>query len=110
MVAEINRVTGDPLSRDRIRKTLLLRDRIEFSERTPKLDIFRDLGPIRLCGTLHVAYQTPSNVVGDYMMCALFNAHMLLAVPLEDGRRFSIVVCFHLAQLRIEPSDNRRGK
>ncbi|KAK2757606.1 hypothetical protein FQN54_004575 [Arachnomyces sp. PD_36] len=109
VVGEINRVTGDPLSRDRIRKTLLLRDRIDSPDRAPKLDVFRELGPIKLCGVLHVSYQTSSNVVGDYMMCTLFNSHLLIAMPLEDGRRFSIAACLHLAELRIESSDNRKG-
>jgi hypothetical protein len=44
------------------------------------------------------------------MMCALFNAHLLLANLSEDGRRFSIAACLHLAEIRLEPSDNRKGK
>ena len=51
-----------------------------------------------------------SNVVGEYMMCALFNAYLLLAIPTEDGRRFSVIACLHLQDMRVEPADNRKGR
>ncbi|KAI5287028.1 hypothetical protein KEM52_001787, partial [Ascosphaera acerosa] len=73
---EINRVTGDAVLKDRIYKTLLLRERLAFSSAQPYRDVLREFGPLNLCGVLHVAYQTGAGEVqGEYMLTCLFETH-----------------------------------
>lgn len=62
-----------------------------------------------LCGVLHVAYQSKQRVLGEYMLCALFNSCLILGLPNENGRYYKIVASISLIDLRIEATDNGKG-
>ncbi|KAI5304471.1 hypothetical protein KEM56_006462 [Ascosphaera pollenicola] len=104
----INRVTGDPILKDRIYRTLLLREKLGFS-RQPYKDVLREFGPLRVCGVLHVAYQTEADVHGEYMLCCLFNAHLLFAVPIGETGHFDSVAVLKLVDVKLEMADNEIG-
>ena len=63
-----------------------------------------------LCGVLHVAYQSRYGVLGRYMLCALFSSCLILGVPSENGRCYTIVASIGLGDLHIETTDNGKGK
>ncbi|KAF3388892.1 hypothetical protein F1880_004463 [Penicillium rolfsii] len=109
LVARINSATGNPVRKDRIQKTLLLQARFEFSNSYQLNDIYKDLGPITLCGVLHVTYQTPGQTTGDFMVCVLFNSYFLLARGAEDVRRLEVVACIYLEDLKEETLQNGQG-
>lgn len=73
-------------------------------------DIYKELGPFTLCGVLHVTYQTPENIVGDFMVCVLFNCYLIFVKGVEDFRRLSVVACIYLGDLRMDTPQNGRGK
>ncbi|CEO59786.1 hypothetical protein PMG11_04443 [Penicillium brasilianum] len=109
LVARINSATGNPVKKDRIQKTILLQGRFEFSESYKLQDIYKDLGPMTLCGVLHVTYQIPGQTTGDFMVSVLFNCYFLLASGLDDGRRLEVVACIYLGDLKEETIQNGQG-
>ncbi|OKO90265.1 hypothetical protein PENSUB_13398 [Penicillium subrubescens] len=105
LVARINSATGNPVKKDRIQKTILLQARFEFSDS----DIYKDLGPMTVCGVLHVTYQTPNQTMGDFMVTVLFNSYLLLSRGAEDARRLEVVACIYLGDLKEETIQNGQG-
>ena len=67
------------------------------------------MGHAKLCGVLYVAYQTVYGLRGDYMLCILFRAHLLLALP-THGARYDVVAIIGLGDVRIDKPDNGRGR
>ncbi len=57
-----------------------------------------------------MAYDTKTGVSGEYMICILFKSCLFLATLSEDGVNYSIVVGIGLSDLRVEETDNGRGK
>ncbi|KAJ5976311.1 hypothetical protein N7481_010018 [Penicillium waksmanii] len=109
MVARINSTTGNPINKDRIHKTILLQGKIDFSETQSLQDVYRELGPMTLCGVLHVTYQTPEQTIGDFMVCILFKCYFLLAKGTDDSRRLEIVACIYMDDLKMDYIQNGRG-
>ena len=77
--------------------------------KTMTLLTIRSLGYPTLCGVLHVAYQTKSEVSGSYMLCALYKSCLLLAVPCESNRGYRVLASISLAELRVDTLDNGKG-
>lgn len=73
-------------------------------------DIYKDLGPMILCGVLHVTYQTTETITGEFMVCVLFNRYMLFAKGIDDLRRLEAVACVYLDKAKIDVLQNGRGK
>lgn len=69
----------------------------------------RQLGHASLCGALYVAYQSKDEVLGNYMFCALFKAHLLLAVPRSGKLAFEIVAIIGLDGVQLDNADNGKG-
>lgn len=63
-----------------------------------------------LCGVLHVAYQSPEAVQGEYMACVLFSSHFLLARIDEDYRKLQAVACLYVCDMKIDALSTGRGK
>lgn len=70
----------------------------------------RQLGHILLCGVLHATYQTKAAVEGEYMICLLFRTYLLLATLSTNGSGYETKFAIGLSDLRIEETDNGRGK
>ncbi|KAJ5797399.1 uncharacterized protein N7503_006695 [Penicillium pulvis] len=128
LVTQINSATGNPINKDRIHKTLLLQERIQFADsvclslsmlRTSDnlgneqqymlQDVYRDLGPMVLCGVLHVTYQTSEQITGDFMVCVLFNSYFLIAKIIDDSHRLEAVACIYMDDLKMDTIQNGRG-
>ena len=70
----------------------------------------RIMGHPSLCGALFAAYQSNSgDLCGEYMLCALFKAHMLLALP-QKSSNFSVVAIINTGDIQLVDADNGRGK
>ncbi|CAG8270738.1 unnamed protein product [Penicillium salamii] len=121
LVGRINMATGNPVYKDRISKTMLLREKVDVpksvSDSNPMAimnmadvlqndslqDIYQDLGAMILCGVLHVTYQTTeATTTGEFMVCALFNRYMLFAKGVDDLRRLEAVSCVCLDKVKID--------
>jgi hypothetical protein len=75
-----------------------------------KPGIFRMLGHALLCGALHVAYQGRSGVQGEYMLCILFKSYLMVATANEDLQQFTVAVCMHVADIKIEATEDGKGR
>jgi hypothetical protein len=71
--------------------------------------IFRLLGHVLVCGVLHIAYQAPDRVKGQYMVCALYKSCLVLATTSRLFTPYNVVASIPLANGSIEEPDNGRG-
>lgn len=68
------------------------------------------MGHFSLCGALYAAYQSSTGGLrGEYMLCALFQSHLLLALP-QKSSNFSVVAIINTSDIQIVDVDNGRGK
>jgi hypothetical protein len=109
----INRSTEDKSMKETLEKTWLLQDRIVFPNR--RLDAnsknqVRSFGHIQLCGVLHVCWQTPTGVDGQYMICLLYNDVLCLACGGKYDPIYTVLACIDIHSTTIEDVDNRRGR
>ncbi|KAL2165184.1 hypothetical protein VTH06DRAFT_480 [Thermothelomyces fergusii] len=110
--AEINRATNDSRTKSALEKTWILRARLRFPEQ--QLDAasksrIRLFGHVRLCGALHVCWQTRDGVSGQYMVAVLFRDWLCLATAGMSDQIYTIRVCAALGNIRVEEVDNGRG-
>lgn len=63
-----------------------------------------------LCGVLHVTYQSPEYIIGEYMVCALFNSYFLLCRVNDDYRRLQAVACLYVSDMKFDTLRNGRGE
>ncbi|KAI0890048.1 Dbl homology domain-containing protein [Annulohypoxylon maeteangense] len=110
--AGINRATDDPRLKDRMERTWLIQDRLIFPNQ--KMDpasrsVIRSFGQVRLCGALHVCWQTKDGVDGTYMVAILYRDCLCLASASGAEPVYTIQACISLADIKIETIDNGRG-
>ncbi|KAK4251910.1 hypothetical protein C7999DRAFT_37281 [Corynascus novoguineensis] len=110
--AEINRATNDSRTKLVLEKTWILQDRLAFPDQ--QLDAatrnrIRLLGHVRLCGALHVCWQTKDGVSGQYMAALLFREWFCLATAGKTGQIYTIQACISLGNIKVEEVDNGRG-
>ncbi|OTB06666.1 hypothetical protein M426DRAFT_9444 [Hypoxylon sp. CI-4A] len=110
--AEINRATDDPRMKNTMEQTWLLQDRLIFPNQ--KLDAaskttIRSFGQVRLCGALHVCWQTKDGVDGAYMVTLLYKDCLCLATASGADRIYTIQACIGLNDIKVEDVDNGRG-
>ncbi|KAF2627569.1 hypothetical protein BU25DRAFT_392740 [Macroventuria anomochaeta] len=109
-IREVNKAKDDPKTRRLIDITWQLQDRLVFQEQAiSRALVFRLLGHVLLCGVLHVAYQTPERVKGQYMVCVLYKSCLVLATTSRFYTPYTVVACISLANGSIEEPDNGRG-
>ncbi|KAL7938941.1 hypothetical protein V8C35DRAFT_328821 [Trichoderma chlorosporum] len=109
---EINRASADKRIKSTLEKTWILQDRLVFPDR--KLDAIskrqiRSFGHIRLCGALHVCWQTDDGVDGQYFICLLYRNVLCLASAGKVDPIYTIMACINIDGIRIEEVDNGRG-
>lgn len=77
---------------------------------SPSPASLRLMGHFSLCGVLYAAYQSSSgDLHGEYMLCALYKSHMLLALP-QKSSSFSVIAIINTSDIQIVDADNGRGK
>ncbi|KAL7790409.1 hypothetical protein V8C37DRAFT_410816 [Trichoderma ceciliae] len=109
---EINRASDDEQMKSTLEKTWILQDRLAFPDR--KLNAvsrkqIRSFGHIRLCGALHVCWQTDDGVDGQYFICLLYRDVVCLALAGRVDPIYTIMACINIDEIRIEEVDNGRG-
>ncbi|KAI2629829.1 Dbl homology domain-containing protein [Hypoxylon sp. NC1633] len=111
--AGINRATDDPRMKTTMEQTWLLQDRLVFPNQQ-KLDAvsttaIRSFGQVRLCGALHVCWQTKDGVDGAYMVTLLYKDCLCLATASKVDQIYTIQACISLDDIKVEEVDNGRG-
>ncbi|GIJ92282.1 hypothetical protein Asppvi_011259 [Aspergillus pseudoviridinutans] len=113
-IERVNQANETLKQRELIAKTLLLREKLELPEPGSGMqdivhDIYLQLGPIKLCGVLHATYQLPADIVGEYVVCALFESYLVLAASRDGCSRLRAVACLYVRDLKIDTLRNGRG-
>ena len=70
----------------------------------------RSLGHIRLCGALHICWQTKEGVDGQYMIALLYREWLCLAKASRADQVYTVQTCIALHDIKVENADNGRGK
>ncbi|KAI3328870.1 Dbl homology domain-containing protein [Xylariaceae sp. AK1471] len=112
VTAEINRATDDPRMKVSLTQTWLLQDRLIFPDQrlyAASKSAIRSLGQIRLCGALHVCWQTRDGVTGQYMVSLLYRDCLCLATTSKVDQIYTIQACISLDSIKVEEADNGRG-
>ena len=90
--------------------TWLIGERLNFStEQLPRSIFMGLLGPLMLCGCLHVAYRARDRIRGCYVICVLFNSTLLLASAVHEQPNYRVLLGVSLANMAMEESDNGKG-
>ncbi|SPQ18184.1 361aa38e-7d85-4211-88c4-0c911d764b6a [Thermothielavioides terrestris] len=109
--AEINRATNDSRTKSVLEKTWILQDRLAFPYQldAASKNRIRSFGHIRLCGALHVCWQTKEGVDGQYMIALLYREWLCLATAGRVGQIYTIRACIAVANISLEDVDNGRA-
>jgi hypothetical protein len=106
---QVNSATGDLAYEGRIRKTIELQKKLGPFQSDTLRDIYKQLGPMVMCGVLHVTYQSGDHIKGTYMVCGLFDHYLLLAKYVEESRELQPVACLYVWDLKIDCLRNGKG-
>lgn len=101
-----NQAKDEPDRCRKLKTSRLIGDRLVFSRQVPKAVYLQLLGPVVLCGCLHIAYRSKERVKGCYVVCILFETTLLLAAVDEDERKYKTLAGIALANATIDESDN----
>ncbi|KAI5927779.1 hypothetical protein F4810DRAFT_281742 [Camillea tinctor] len=110
--SEINRAHNDPDMKVKMEQTWTLQDRLVFPNQTvdaPSKTAIRSFGQVRLCGALHVCWQTREGVSGQYMVSILYRDCLCLATAGKTDQVYTIQACISLDSVKLEDVDNGRG-
>lgn len=68
------------------------------------------MGPLILCGVLHVAYSSSNSVDGQYLACVLFSSYIVLAKPRNDTRKLTLVASIYLSDMTVDTLLSGQGR
>ncbi|KAL7662052.1 Ferric reductase NAD binding domain family protein [Aspergillus niger] len=109
VVCEVNQITDNPVSKALVKQTFLLQSFMDLSASNTIDNIYKQLGPLSLCGVLHITYQAPEYITGGYMVCILFTYHFVIAKPSNDYRRLQALACLYISDMKIDSIRNGEG-
>lgn len=108
LVQSVNQATNNHETRAQVQRRWSLQARLMYNKVSMKSEQLRLLGNIRLCGVLHVTWQTKSKIDSCYALCVLFENTLLIAVPAGVSPCFEVIALLHLSDLSVgSPSDGR---
>ncbi|KAI1620539.1 hypothetical protein EDD37DRAFT_158675 [Exophiala viscosa] len=108
LVQSVNQATDSHETRAHVQRRWSLQARLKYNKVNLKPERLRSLGNVRLCGVLHVAWQTKSKIDSCYALCVLFESTLLVAVPAGTSPCFEVIALLHLSDVSIaSPSDGR---
>lgn len=106
---EINKATNDRATQDRIQRAWRLQDLMILPYVSTSLASLRMLGYPVLCGVLYVAWESGNGIHGEYVLCALFKSHLVLAIEHPGTDRYDVVAIINLSDTQLENADDGRG-
>ena len=105
----VNDFETNPGRAQRFTTTLILGDRLKFSNQVPKSVFLQLLGQVHLCGCLHVSYRSKNSIKGSYVISVLFDSTLVLANADEEGRNYFLLAGIPLANATVMETDNGKG-
>ncbi|KIW70132.1 hypothetical protein PV04_02433 [Phialophora macrospora] len=110
VVQTINKATDNRETRNQIQRRWSLQTRLTYDKVSLGAEQLRMLGNVRLCGVLHVTWQTRnSRVDGRYALCVLFDSSLIIALPTGAIAKFEAIAFLHLPDLKVESASDGRG-
>lgn len=109
VVRAVNGATNNSEARAQVLRRRSLQSRLNYERVTLQSDNYRLLGDIRLCGVLHVTWQTKRRIDGAYAVCVLFDFSMIIALPVGTTSRLDLVAFLHLSDLQIASASDGQG-
>ncbi|KAK1072234.1 hypothetical protein LTR74_002808 [Friedmanniomyces endolithicus] len=106
---QVNRSRNSLDKKRLLGSTWLISERLSFHNQLPRAAFVKLLGPVTLCGCLHIAYRSKDSVKGRYVICVLFDTTLLLAGADEDDCKYNVLAGVALANSTIAEADNGKG-
>lgn len=110
LVQSVNHATDNHETRAQVQRRWALQSKLTYGKVLMGPEHFRFLGDIRLCGVLHVTWQTKSRVDGCYALCILFQNSLMIALPTSASPTFEVVALLHLSLLTVCSASDGRGE
>ncbi|KAL4867922.1 hypothetical protein BDV12DRAFT_186333 [Aspergillus spectabilis] len=110
LLAQINEATANTISKSLVDKTSFLQDSLDFGT-MPIVELYKQLGPMALCGVLHVTYQPSGQsegVTGAFIVCVLFKHHFFLARMNDEGK-LRPLACLYISDVGTDSLTNGKG-
>lgn len=105
----VNAAKEQPRASQLLETTRLIGDRLSFAGQLPRSVFLQLLGPVVLCGCLHITYRGKDRIKGYYLICVLFESTLLLASADEDQSTYRTMAGIALGNAAVEESDNGKG-
>lgn len=111
VIRAVNEATNNDEARAQVLRRRSLQSRLNYEQVTIRPENYRLLGEIRLCGVLHVTWQTKSRIDGRYAVCVLFDFSLMIALQAgtTSTSRLDLVAFLHLSDVRIESASDGQG-
>lgn len=109
VVRAANEATNNTEARAQVLRRRSLQSRLNYEKVAIRPENHRLLGDIRLCGVLHITWQTKSRIDGGYAVCVLFDFSMVIALQAGSTSRLDLVAFLHLSDLRLESASDGQG-
>lgn len=109
VVQSVNQATDNRETQLQVQRRWSLQSMLTYEKVSLKAEEFRKLGNIRLCGVLHVAWQTRNKIDGCYALCILFDGSLVVAFPAGASSHFEVIAFLHLPELKVECASDGRG-
>ncbi|KAH1560695.1 hypothetical protein KXX37_002583 [Aspergillus fumigatus] len=99
-IERVNQANETLKQRELIAKTLLLREKLELPE---------PVSHIESPSIIEITKKQGSDIVGEYVVCALFESYLVLAASRDGCSRLQAVACLYVCDLKIDTLRNGRG-
>ncbi|KAK6387624.1 hypothetical protein LTS17_000893 [Exophiala oligosperma] len=109
LVQSVNQATDNHETRAQVQRRWALQSKLSYGKVLMGPEHFRFLGDIRLCGVLHVTWQTKTRVDGCYALCVLFENSLMIAQPTTASPTFEVVAVLPLSVLTVCSASDGRG-
>jgi len=109
VIRAVNEATNNDEARVQVLRRRSLQSRLNYDQVSLRSENYRLLGEIRLCGVLHVTWQTKTRIDGRYAVCVLFDFSLMIALPVGTTSQMDVVAFLHLSDFRIESASDGQG-
>ena len=56
-----------------------------------------------------MAWESETDVCGEYALCVLYRSHLLLAIQQSDTDHYNVVAIIGLSDIQLSKADNGKG-
>ena len=109
VVHTVNEATDNSEARAQAHRRWSLQSRLNYDSVSLQPENLRFLGDVKLCGVLHVTWQTKAKIEGSYAVCILLDTGLIVALPMGSTLRLDIIAFLQLSDIKLGSASDGRG-